>query len=271
MNYEIKDFKVDVLEKSYSVPVLVDFWAEWCGPCRMLGPILERLAERSNGTWVLAKLNTDENQEIAAQYGIRGIPNCKLFFKGKVINEFTGALPEKAVEEWLRKSVPSKFSEMIEKAKILLDSGKENDAQLILQEVQSGDINNQEVKVLLAKILLFQNPAEAQRIIDSTDVSRQHIELAESIRTISELINRLKTKNSFDESPVREKYISAITALSKKSFEEALQLFIEIIKEDRQYDDDGSRKACIAIFKYLGEENEISIKYRRDFSNALYI
>ena len=106
MSHEITDFTTDVLERSNSIPVLVDFWAAWCGPCRTLGPVLERLAEKQAGRWVLAKVDTEKFPQIAAQYGVRGIPNVKLFIKGKVVDEFTGALPERAVEQWLAKAVP---------------------------------------------------------------------------------------------------------------------------------------------------------------------
>ena len=269
MNYEIKDFQKDVIEKSYDRPVLVDFWAEWCGPCKMIGPILEKLAEENKDNWELAKVDTDKNQEIAMRYGVRGIPNVKLFRNGKVINEFTGALPEPAIKDWLKKSIPSKFADRIEQAKILLKNGNISDAKIILEDIHSGDVNNSEVKVLLAKILLFEDQKEALRLVQNVDGNLSNIELAESIGIITELLKR--DKDSFPDSDVKEKYLSAIEDIRKKDFDSALTKFIEIIRTERSYDEDGSRKACIAIFKFLGEDNEITLKHRRDFGSALYI
>src|SRR4030042_5521988 len=108
MDYEVKDFSTDVLQASFNKPILVDFWAEWCGPRRVLGPSLERLAAKNNGEWSLVKVNSDENPELSAEYSIRSIPNVKLFYKGEVINEFVGALPEQAIIEWLKKNIPGK-------------------------------------------------------------------------------------------------------------------------------------------------------------------
>jgi putative thioredoxin len=269
MSYEINNFQKDVIEKSFDKPVLVDFWAEWCAPCRMLGPIIEKLAEENKEEWTLVKVDTDNNQEIAMQYGVRGIPNVKLFRNGKVINEFTGALPEPAIREWLKKSIPSKFADQIEHAKILLDRGNAADAKVILEDVHKGDINNSEVKILLAKILLFEDQKEALRLTQNIDGNLTNVELAEAINLLAELLNR--NKNSFQDSEVKEKYLSAIEDISRKDFDSALTKLIDIIRTDRSYDDDGARRVCIAIFKFLGEDHDITIKHRKDFGRALYI
>ena len=269
MNYEVKDFQKDVIDKSYDKPVLVDFWAEWCGPCKMIGPVLEKLAEENKETWELVKVDTDKNQQIAMKYGIRGIPNVKLFKDGKVVNEFTGALPEQSIKDWLKKSIPSKFADKIEHAKIYLNNGDVDTAKAILEDVHKGDINNSEVKVLLAKILLFEDQKEALRLTQNVDGKLNNIELAEAIGTLADLLNR--DSNSFPDSELKETYISAIDGIRKKDFDSALEKLIEVIRTDRSYDDDGARKACIAIFKYLGEEHEITLKHRRDFGSALYV
>lgn len=269
MNHEVKDFQKDVIEKSFEKPVLVDFWAEWCAPCRMIGPILEKLAEENRDNWELVKVDTDNNQEIAIQFGVRGIPNVKLFRNGKVINEFTGALPEPAIKEWLKKSVPGKFADQIEHAKILLNRGDFTTARVILEDIHRGDFNNSDVKVLLAKILLFDDFKEASRLVHNIDGKPENIELADAINTIADLLSR--DEISFPESDVKEIYLSAINDIRKKDFDSALTKFIEVIRTERNYDNDGSRKACIAIFKYLGEDHEITVKHRRDFGRALYV
>ncbi|MBE0572872.1 MAG: thioredoxin [Ignavibacteriaceae bacterium] len=269
MNFEVKDFQKDVIEKSYDKPVLVDFWAEWCGPCKMLGPILEKLAEENKADWELVKVDTDTNQQIAMQYGIRGIPNVKLFRNGKVINEFTGALPETAIKDWLMRSIPSKFVDQIEHAKILLKNGNITDAKIILEDIHCGDVNNSEVKVLLAKILLFEDQKEALRLTQNVDGNLANIELAEAIGTLADILNR--DLSTLADSEAREKYLSAINNLKQKDFDSALEKFIDVIRNDRNYDDDGARKACIAIFKFLGEDHDVTLKHRRDFGSALYV
>jgi len=269
MSYEVKDFQKDVIEKSFEKPVLVDFWAEWCGPCKMIGPVLEKLAEENKESWELVKVDTDNNQQIAMQYGIRGIPNVKLIKNGEVINEFTGALPEQAIKEWLKKSLPSKFAEQIEHAKILLSNGNVIDARIILEDVHKGDVNNSDVKVLLAKILLFENAKEAIGLVKNVDGNLTNIELGDAINTLAELMSR--DENTFPESEAKVKYSSAIQDIKKQNFDSALTNMIDIIRMDRNYDNDGARKICIAIFKFLGEDNEITLKHRRDFGSALYV
>ncbi len=271
MNHEMNDFQNDVIEQSFKKPVLVDFWAEWCGPCRILGPMLEKMAGKYQDKFILVKVNTDENQEIASSYGIRGIPNVKLFINGEVADEFTGALPEYQVEEWLKKVIPSKEKEKIEKAKILLKENKTDEAKKIIENVLTTEPGNEEVKLLLGKILVFDDSEKAAKLVENIDGVPENYEQVESIQTIVELLNKAKKKENLADSDVKELYFSALQDLKSKNFDAALFKFIEIIRSDRSYEDDGARKACIAIFKYLGEENEITIKHRREFGSALYV
>lgn len=107
MAHDVNNFETEVIEASKTTPILVDFWAAWCFPCRMLAPTLEKVAGENEGRWKLAKVNTDENPQLAMRYGIRGIPTVKLFWGGQVINEFVGVLPEHALKSWLDSALPA--------------------------------------------------------------------------------------------------------------------------------------------------------------------
>ena len=271
MNYDISDFQKEVIEESYKIPVLVDFWAEWCGPCKMLGPVLEKLAEKYKGTWKLAKLDTEKYQEIAAKYGIRSIPNVKLFINGEVVNEFSGALPEHMIEDWLKKNIPGKNSKQVSEAEDLLEKGNEDKAKRILEKILDENPDESEAKLLLAKTYLFDDPDKSLNLISNVEQTSENEELIDSIQSISSLLTRLNNKTLSFNSPEAEKYIEAINDLKNRDFDSSLSKFIDVIRNDRKLDDDGARKTCIAIFKYLGEENEITLNHRRDFGSALYI
>lgn len=268
MAYDVKNFEEEVIQRSYEIPVLVDFWAEWCGPCRILSPVLERLAQHSD-KWTLAKVNTEEFPDLAAQHGIQSIPNVKLFFEGKVVNEFVGALPEYVIAQWLKTNVPSRHTKAVESAKRLLDEQRHRDAEHILTPVLADEQDNQEVKALLAKACLFTNPERAALFIEEVDDPR-YSDIAESVKTLVRMMELHRTPERLPESAVKKLYRDAIAAIVEKDFDRALSLFIEVIRNERYYDDDGARRACIALFKYLGEEHPTTQKYRREFSNALY-
>lgn len=270
MAYDVQNFEEEVLRKSDELPVLVDFWAEWCGPCKMLSPILEKLEAENGGRWSLAKVNTEDFPDIAADYGVQGIPNVKLFSKGSVMAEFVGALPEYAVRQWLLKNVPSASQDKLDGVAAMLADGREEEAAGVLHEILASERQNQRARVLLARALLFKDPAESKRLLEGVD-EPTHLELADALRKLQRLVDSADRPGDFPEKSVRARYLSSLEDLRKGQFAKALEGFIEVIREDRFYDDDGSRKACIAIFKFLGEEHPVTQHYRREFSRALYV
>lgn len=271
MTYEISDFQNDVIRRSHSIPVLVDFWADWCGPCKVLGPVLERLAEKSNNQWVLAKVDTDKYQNLARQYGIKSIPHVKLFVDGKAVNEFTGALPETAVAQWLKKALPGRFRKEIEQAEQMLKEQKTGEGQSVLEEILKQDPGNQHARVLLAQSLIFTDPDEAVDLVEGIEEHSEHFPTVEAIRTFNSLTMKLLHLDALPDDPVKPTYVAALTELGAFNYDGAVGRFIEVIRTNRYYDDDGARKACIAIFRILGEEHEVTQKRRREFGSALYV
>ncbi len=266
---EVQDFQRDVIERSRELPVVGDFWAEWCGPCRALSPVLEKLATEQEDRWALAKVNTEVFQEEAMRYGVSSIPNVKMFSGGAVIGEFVGALPEYAVRQWLAGVLPGKFADTLQEAKDLLASGDEAGARDLLESIVAEDGADKEARVLLAASMLFENSRRSEELVHDIDDPKLSDQV-EMIRTISHLFSVLDQSEPRSDSPTAAVYRNAISALRQKDFEGALDAFISVIRSDRYYDDDGARKACIAIFRWLGDEHPATTRYRREFSMALY-
>jgi putative thioredoxin len=269
MGYDVSDFEKDVIERSRTIPVLVDFWADWCGPCKILGPVLERLAGQSDGTWALAKVDTEQQVEVAQQYGIQSIPNVKLFIDGVVVNEFVGALPEYQVRRWLETAIPGKHQKKLEQAEAFLAAGQFTLAQGLLEETVVLEPESAVARVLLARSIVFSEPAKAAGLIENIEEPK-YLDFLEAIRTFARLHTLSHHTDQLPDGAARALYISAVQSLVTRDFDAALGQFIAVIRQDRYYDDDGSRRACIAIFKLLGEEHELTLKHRREFSSALY-
>ena len=268
-SYDIDDFAADVLERSYQNPILVDFWAEWCGPCKIIGPVLERLAEQASD-WELRKLNTEKHPQVAAQYRITSIPAVKLFVDGEVEDEFTGALPEQMIQNWLTKTLPSKNRAKVAQAQHLISSQQVDKARIVLEEIIRDEPTNDHAKVLLAHIDIWSNSPNATELANQITLDSEHSDTAQAIKKIVALFDHLDAPELLEESPIKEQYLQAINFLIQQNFTGALEMFIEVIKRNRYYDSDGSREACIAIFNLLGEDHETTRTYRSLFSNSLY-
>lgn len=270
MDYDTDDFDKDVIERSYTVPVLVDYWAAWCAPCRVLGPILEKLAGESGGRWELVKLDTEKFPAVAAKYRIQSIPNVKLFVDGQVADEFVGALPESKVVEWLQTALPSKYVAQLDGARSLLSENRTAEAREILEFVIATESDNDEAVSLLAQTYLGSDPELATETVDSIKLGSQRLEEADAVRTLAALVKRAEAEDSFTLDSVRSTYLTAIDKVRSNHLDAALDGFIEVIRKKRYYDDDGSRKACVAILKLLGDDDEVARRYRQTLSAALF-
>lgn len=270
MAYEVEDFQEDVIETSKETPVLVDFWAPWCGPCRQLSPVLESLAE-SQEDWNLVKVNVDENGDAAQTYGVRGIPAVKLFVDGEVEAEFTGAKPKRTIENWLDENLPSETKTALEEARTALEDGNHSDAENLLWPILEEDPEHDEAQVLLARALAFKDPTRAQALADDADVADPGLrQVRDAVQTLARLLELAANSDSLPEGDAKNDYRAGIKALSEQDFDSALDHFIDVVRTHRDYDDDGARKACIALFTLLGEQHPVTQKHRRTFDMALY-
>lgn len=268
MDYEVKNFQQDVIEASHSIPVLVDFWAEWCGPCRKLGPVLEKLAKEFEGKIKLVKVDAEANPEEAMKFQIRGIPNVKLFVNGEVADEFSGAIPESKVREWIQKHLPE--SGELKLAKELLAQGKGTEALEIIEKFLVNEPQNSSALLMAAKIYLFSDPLRSAGLLGRFEPKSEDLELYDSLVLLAEMLSLADNHDKLPEGAVKGAFTEALQLLKKQEFAGALGLLIGIIRDDRYYFEDGSRKLCIAIFKYLGEEDPVTLEFRRDFGRALY-
>ena len=266
---EVSDFESEVLAESHNMPVLVDFWAPWCGPCRQLGPILEKLAGENDGNWKLAKLNTDENPEVSSRYRVSSIPAVKLFVDGEVVDEFLGALPEAQVRRWLDNAVPNATKLRLEAARRLVEEGDERGAEAALREVLADEPANDAALVWLARLSVFHDPAAAAASLAGLrSLDADQARVRDAVLLVADLVSR--DKASLPEGPGRESYAAALAAIAQNDLDAAMAAVIDVLRKDRKYDNDGARRAGLAIFALLGEKHPTTRKHRRAFDLSVF-
>ena len=274
------DFEEKVIAASFRQPVVIDFWAPWCAPCKVLKPILEKLAGEYGGKFLLAKVNSDENQEISASMGVRGIPSVKAVVDGKVVSEFTGALPESAVREWLDKIIPSPAEELRREAYEMSAKGDLDGALQLLAEASALDPNDEWVRVDAAELLFAKGePDEAQRLIDTLkdvdvlkDARVQQLkakvrlaEMQEEGESEAELAAAIAAnENDLD---ARLKLANVLVASNRHA--EGMDQLLEIVRRDRSFQDDIGRRTLLDVFNLLGGQGELVSEYRRKLASLL--
>lgn len=260
------DFEKDVIAKSHELPVVVDFWAPWCGPCRTLGPNIEALATEANGRWELVKINVDENQALSQRFNIAGIPAVRMFAQGKVVAEFNGALPKIQIQQWLDQHIPDPRKLRLQELLDQLEGPGRESAIAALSVFVRENKDFKEARLQLARAIALDAPAEALELIETGEFGAEALDTKEDIETLARFVDHDFGMGAPVEKPLK---IAAV-ALEAHDYDVALEHLIKAVMIDKNYDKDLPRKTAIAIFHYLGEQHPITKKHRRMFDMALY-
>lgn len=272
-----QEFQAAVVERSKDTPVVVEFWAPWCGPCRALGPLLERLADEYEGGFVLARVNVDEAPAVSSALRVSSIPMVLGFRDGEAVAEFVGALPEAEVREFLVRVLPTEADRLAAEAEQLRAEGKDAAAEAMLRRALSLDARCQRALLGLARVLSERGEHDAalallDRMIPGplrADADR----LAAEIRVRAGARGdepALRAKVAADPADLenRFRFAQALAAASKHG--EALEQYLEIVRRDRQFRDDAARKAMLDIFSLLGAQHEVTVHYRSELAKVLF-
>ena len=293
-------FAERVIEASHQIPVLVDFWAEWCGPCRMIGPILEKLANeeaaKPQPAWQLVKVNTELYPAIAQAYRIQGIPNMKLFVDGAVSGELAGALPEPQMRAWLQEQLPSPAKEVLQEGQALLAQWREGRingaadafahgpgesvapvygaeamddaaelaerAKAKLEEALAAGMD--EARADLAELALYKRPEEAMKLLEHAGLD----ERSEALRTLAGFLT--EPAEARPDGPASASFTEALEAFARRTPEQALEAGIRAVSLDKNWHHEAPRRLVVALFQLLGQQHPLVLEHRRAFSMALY-
>lgn len=275
-----ESFAQDVLEASREVPVLVDFWAPWCGPCQVLMPVLTQLAETYAGKFRLAKINIDEQQGLAAQFGVRSVPTVKLFRHGAVADEFMGALPEGQIRAFLERHIERESDTRLAEAIAVLTSGDREQGLDGIEAAAALEPENYRVRLQAAEHLLDGGRVEkAAALLEDLPIGVQTepqvsalIARLEFARAAADAppMDTLKARLEHEPADIEARYQLAAHQVVSGDYEAALEGLLEIMRRDRGWHDDAGRKGLLKVFELLGNRGELVQRYRARLSAALF-
>ncbi len=275
----LETFEHDVLQASQKVPVLVDFWAPWCAPCRALKPVLEKLADQYQGRFLLARVNSDEHPQLSAQFGVRGIPNVKAFVDGKLADEFTGALPEAGVRDFIDRLIPTPGEKLRRTARALVIQGDFDEAERQLRSALELEPGNHAVRLDLVELLLAKNSQTEADAMFASIPERERDERAERLYGVLALWKRsqqlppleeLEAKLAANPDDLPARLALGERLVADRRYEPALAALLEVVRRDRGAMRTSARKLMVDVFSLAEDRADLVSEYRRLLAGALY-
>ncbi|MFA5630582.1 MAG: thioredoxin [Porticoccaceae bacterium] len=268
-----------LIDESMQRPVLVDFWADWCAPCKVLMPLLEKLANEYAGDFLLAKLNAEQLGEIASQFGVRSLPTVVVMKEGRPVDAFQGALPEAEIRKFLDKHLPKPWERKLAAANEILQAGNAEEALPLLREAYSDSGHEAAIALALAQACLqLRQLQEARTVLEAIKLQDQNahydqllaqLELMEESSKTPE-IRELEEKLNNDPDNLELAYELAVQFSQNNHEREALELLYGILRANREFRDGGARKIYLDILAALGKGNPLAIEFQRKIYTLLY-
>ncbi len=282
MDTTLATFEQDVITASTLAPVLVDFWAPWCGPCKTLGPMLEKLEAEAAGKWKLVKVNVDENQELAAHFQVRSIPHVMAFADGRPVDQFVGVLPEGQLREFIERLVPQGADAARLEAQAALAEGRREDAYEALQAALAYDPGFDEARMDRIEMLLEDNridevrneiellsPKTTQGIDARFNAIKTRLDAVDAAAALPPT-DALEAKVAADPTDLEARFDLASAFIARLKYAEALEQLLAIVQRDRTFRDDIGRKTMLSVFDLAAHQPELVSQWRRKLSASLF-
>lgn len=275
-----KDFQSVVIDGSFKQPVLVDFWADWCEPCKTVMPVLAKLVDEYAGKFILAKVDTEKEQELAAHFGIKSLPTMKLIVNGQIVAERSGALPEGEIREFIKPFITSESDKIMLAAMTAHEQNRFADALELMNQALAKDPSNSDLKINIARVIFIQDDKVGSlALLDSLSDDDKNKPDAVKLRAEIKMSDQLENTPDLDQ--IEQRLVdnpNDCEALLHKSHhlsangdhELAMDCLIKIILVDRLFEDDAGHKGLLAMFDILGGENTSVQKYRRKLFTLLH-